>query len=386
MAKHRSNGEGSIYKRKDGGWFGVITVGIDPETGKQDRRYIYGKTRQKVAQKMNETLHKVNTGTYIEPTRITVKEWLEEWLKGRKPHLADNSWRTYDIMIRCHIIPAIGRIKLKDLKTRDIQNLINEKMENGRVEGEGGLSPRTVKYIYSTLHTALKQAVRERIIPFNVAEAVELPKKRKKEMNTLSAEESRRFLQTTRKSPLHAAYLLALSTGLRQGEILGLKWEDIDFDEGALTVKRQLLRTTDQGLVLEEPKTKHSRRTISLNKEVIKELKLHKKEQNEVKLKAGPGSQDNDLLFFTDEGKPIDPRNFFRRFKRLLKEAGIPDIPLHNLRHTYATLSLEAGIDPKTIQEILGHSTISTTMDTYSHVTIKMQKDAADTIGNLLKI
>ncbi len=383
MAKRRSNGEGSITKRPDGTWMAQVSVGRDPATGKLKRKTFYGKTRQEVSKKITGVIHEIQTGNYIEPALITLGQWLNDWLKGRKPHITESTWQAYEVMIRCHINPNIGGIKLKDLRTRDIQNLLNAKLENGRVDGKGGLSTRVIKYIYSTLQSALKQAVKERLITHNVADAIELPKQKKQEMKILTKENISVFMETAKNSIHYPAFLLELSTGLRRGELIGLRWEDIDFHNGILRVKQQIVRCK-KGLIISEPKTEKSKRTISLHKGILEKLKEHKKHQNELKLLLGPAYQDNGLVFCTEDGKPLDPRNFVRHFESVLKKAGLKHIRFHDMRHTFATMALQSGIPAKTIQEFLGHSTISVTMDTYSHVTPEMQSEAANIIGNIL--
>lgn len=384
----RGNGEGTIVKRKDGRWCGVVTVGRNYETGKLDRKYLYGKSRTEVAKKMTKLKHKLNLGTYIEPSNMTVGEWIDKWLEGRKPHIAYHSWRNYGVMIRNHIKPELGGIKIKDLTTRQIQNLLNYKFENGRIDGEGGLSARTVKYIYQTLYSALKQAKKERLIPYNAAEPVELPKKRDKEdaINTYNSEQIDLLLNTAKEmdGPYYSAFYLVLSTGLRMGEVLGLKWKDINLKEKTLSINRQLQRI-DEGLVFKSPKTKTSIRMIPLSDDIVKVLKSHKIKQGEFKLRLGEAYNDNDLVICIKNGKPKDPRNLYRKFKQAIKKAELPDIRFHDLRHTFATLALEAGVPAKVIQEILGHASISTTLDTYSHVTKEMQIDAAKKINSMFK-
>jgi len=382
-----------ISKRPDGRWWTRVSVGKDPATGNLKRLCVYGDTKKEVQKKVNEILGKIQNGTYVEPTNITLETWLYDWLNGRKSHVEESTWNLYELMIRQHINPILGDYKLSNLTTRDIQYLLNEKYENGRIDGKGGLSPRTVKYIYQTLNTALRQAVKERIIAFNVAEAVELPKQSKKEMKVLSIEELEQFFVAAKDSPYIVAFWLILSTGLRKGELLGLCWQDINFDEKKLNVRRQLVRSKKSGLVLKDTKTEKSKRMIVLNQEAITMLKSHKKQQNEIKLRLGCydekenkyGYHDINLVFCSQNGKPLDPKNFIRHFKNLLKKAGLPkDIRVHDCRHTYATLSLEAGIPLKTVSEVLGHSTITITADVYSHVTDKMKIDAAEKMGNLL--
>lgn len=385
--KRRGRGEGSIYwDEKKKLWVAQATVGINPKTGKPKRKTFYGKTRKEVANELTKTLNKVQSGTYVEPTLLMVEQWLNDWLEGRKPHIEESSWVSYEVMVRCHINPTLGKVKLKDLRTRDIQKLINEKLETG-------ISPRSVKYIHTTLSMALKQAVRERLITYNPVEAVELPKQRKKEMETFSQAEVQTFLQTAwRESRHYAAFHLELLTGLRRGELLALKWEDIDFKKRTLRVREQLVRAKE-GLIFKGLKTAKSRRTIPLRGDILEVLKAHRDRQarEKEKLEQTLGVEafnevyrEQDLLFCTELGKPLDPDNFTRHFKALLKKAGLKEIRFHDLRHTFATLSLEAGVNAKTLQEMLGHATFSMTMDIYSHVSQGMKKEAAEIVGGML--
>ena len=289
-------------------------------------------------------------------------------------------------MIRRHIVPAFGKVRLVDLRTRDVQKLINQKIESG-------LSVRTVKYIYTTLNQGFKQAIRERLVTFNPMEAVELPKLRRKEMEVLTPQEMASFLEAAKESKHYAAFVLELATGLRRGELLALRWGNIDFKKGTLTVKEQLVRA-DEGLIFKGYlKTQKSRRTINLPESVLAVLKAHKKQQSihqaKLKLKLGNDAfkeyyQDNDLLFCAEDGKPLDPDSFGRHFKALLKKAGVKQIRFHDLRHSFATMALEAGIPVKTVQEMLGHTTSAMVMEVYSHVTATMQKEAANKIGQVL--
>ncbi len=407
--KRRSNGEGSVYQLPNGTWRGQVTTGINPKTGKPKRQSFTGKTRSEVTQKMTKALHELQTGSYIEPSTLTVSQWLEDWLKGRKPHIEESTYITYETMIRCHIKPELGEFKLRNLRTRDIQNLINSKMENGRFDGKGELSTRTVKYIYSTIQSALGQALKERLIPYNPADAVELPKQTKKEIETLTQEEVSKFLSTAKEdkadlirrarteetktiftyqsSLYYNLFYLELASGLRRGELLGLVWDDIDFENEVINVKRQLVRSKEKGLILKNPKTEGSIRVIKIDNITAKKLKTHKVNQSKVKLILTDErfKNTNNLVFCNEEGKPIDPRNLARHFDFLLKKAEIRHFRLHDLRHTHATLSLEAGADMKSMQERLGHTTFKTTADTYSHVTKKMAEKAANIIGGVLE-
>ncbi len=389
MAKRRGNGEGSITKRKsDGRWQGYVTVGYDVETGKPKKKYFYGKTRKEVQEQVNEALGKVRTGTYREPSKLTMAEWLTTWLNDyMKPSLRPTTWENYEIQVMRHILPALGHLRLSQLQTSNLQKLYNDKLSNGgRLDGkEGGLSPRSVRYIHTLIHAALEQAKKEGMITINVADAVKLPHDQKKEIQCLDTEGVKKFLTAARDTKHFPAYFLALNTGLRRGELLGLRWKDVDLKAGSITVNQGLVRTK-QGLVFQEPKTKLSNRTIGVSPQVVIALKDHKKRQNEERLAAGTAyNKEHDLVFCNELGGPICPRGFTRHFERLLKKSGLEGkVTFHGLRHTFATLSLQEGAAARTVQEALGHHKAAFTLDVYSSVTDKMKKEATDKIGNLL--
>ena len=389
MAKRRGNGEGSITKRKsDGRWQGYVTVGYDVETGKPKKKYFYGKTRKEVQEQVNEALGKVRTGTYREPSKLTMAEWLTTWLNDyMKPSLRPTTWENYEIQVMRHILPALGHLRLSQLQTSNLQKLYNDKLSNGgRLDGkEGGLSPRSVRYIHTLIHAALEQAKKEGMITINVADAVKLPHDQKKEIQCLDTEGVKKFLTAARDTKHFPAYFLALNTGLRRGELLGLRWKDVDLKAGSITVNQGLVRTK-QGLVFQEPKTKLSNRTIGVSPQVVSTLKEHKKRQNEERLAAGTAyNTEHDLVFCNELGEPICPRGFTRHFERVLKRAGLEGkVTFHGLRHTFATLSLQEGAAARTVQEALGHHKAAFTLDVYSSVTDKMKKEATDKIGNLL--
>ena len=395
MAKRRGNGEGSITKRKDGRWQASAKVGYNSETDKPKYAYFYGKTRKEVQEKLSEALGKVQSGTYREPTKLILAEWLTTWLNDyMKPSIRPTTWESYKTQVDKHIIPTLGHLKLAQLQTSNLQKLYNEKLQRGRADGKpGGLSPRSVKYIHVVLHGALEQARKEGMITINPANAVKLPNERKKEMQTLDTAGIAKFIELIKDKRLYPAYMLELATGLRRGELLALRWKDLVIPDkeakdqtGSVTVNQNIVRVKS-GLVFQEPKTNFSRRTVSIPANITKELRIHKKKQEWEKESMGCAYQENDLVFCTQEGKPIDPRAFTRGFERIISELekeGFPRITFHGLRHTFATLSLQEGVSPRTIQETLGHHSAAFTMSVYSHVTEKMKKEATDKIGNLL--
>ncbi len=365
MSKSRGNGEGSILKKKtcencrkrvsaiseeklkvcrhcgaklpkEGVWIAQCSIGLNPATEKYTRKTFTGKTRTEVVEKMDQILHQHRTGTYIEPSQVTLQQWVKDWLKGRRPHLAENTWNTYDTIARQHIIPVLGQLKLKDLRTREIQSFLTDKLENGRVDGKGGLSSNTIAKIHQTLSGALGQAVKERMISHNPCEHCELPKKETKEMRPLSAEEAGKFLIAAQNSPHYTAFYLMLSTGMRRGETLGLRWKDIDLENGIISIKQQLTKSKNgQRLMLGAPKTRNSIRTIKLHKDILAELKKYKSHWNQVRMKAILKNHYDayDLVFCNEEGGPQDPDNLGRRYKTVAKAIGIENTSIHDIRH-----------------------------------------------------
>jgi integrase len=276
----------------------------------------------------------------------------------------------------------IGTKLLSKIKPLDIQAIYTMMIEKG-------LAPRTVRYAHAILSKALKQAVKWQILPFNPASMVDLPKNRRKEMKALSPDEAKRFLDAAKDDKWSVIFSLAISTGMRPQEYLGLLWKDVDLNAGNAVIQRALVwRRKGGGWSLQEPKTSHSRRTIPLPASVLQELKVHRKKQLEKRLKLGQAYENNDFVFATEIGTPILPSNLMRRhFKPILEKAELPnDIRLYDLRHTCATLLLAAGENPKVVSERLGHATIVLTLDTYSHVLPSMQQAATEKLENAGKI
>lgn len=390
MAKKRGNGEGCIRKRKDGKWEARFTNGRDPATGKLKTRSIYGKTRQEVNEKLTQALNDINQGTYVETNKVTLGSWLDTWLaQYAKPHIRPATWESYEMLIRVHIKPILGSVDLKKLQPSHLQKLYNDKRSNGRADGQGGLSSRSVELIHTVIHSALNQAVQEGILVRNVAGSTRLPRREPKEVRVLSLDEQAVFIKVLYEDDLGLAYLLDLGTGLRRGELLGLKWRDINLDEGIIRVTQSLSRvvtedgSTRTGLKFQPLKTAKSQRSVPIPEYMIEKLNIHKAKQDELKRLLGSEYKDNDLVFCTDFGTPLEPGNFTRKFYKLIDKAGLDHINLHALRHTYATRLLELDENPKIIQELLGHSQISMTMNTYVHVLPERKQSAATKINKL---
>jgi integrase len=381
-AKETSEVRGHTRKR-GGTWSFVIELGRD-ETGRRKQQWVAGfRTQKEANHAMTETLAKVQTGAYVPPTRETLGGYLNDWLTAVRPSIRESTWRSYELNVRVHLIPAIGNIRLQDLTASRINAFYGGLIENGwsRSGNKGGLNPRTVKYIGMILKRALSAAVKENRIPRNPADAATPPRIRQNaEMRTWSAAELRTFLDHVRDDRLYAAYHVAAMTGLRRGELLGLHWRDVDLDAGRLAVRETLLAVQDK-LTWSQPKTGKSRRSVALDRETAEALRAHRRRQLEERLAWGGAYTDNDLVFARENGDPIHPNRFSEWFDHHIAATGIPRIRLHDLRHTHATLALAAGVNPKVVSERLGHATISITLDTYSHVIPAMAEDAAEKIA-----
>ena len=371
----RGNGEGSITRRKDGLYMARYTV--QTATGAK-RKALYGKTRGEVSDKLTKTMADRDGGLVFDADGVRVGEYLDRWLVDSvRDTVRPTTYERYEQIVRTHIRPVLGSVKLKNITPAHARGLYREKLE-------AGLSPRTVQYIHVTLHKALKQAVQDGLIPRNAADAVKAPQVRREEMHPLSVEQTRALLEAARQDRLEALYVLAVHTGLRQGELLGLKWEDADFEAGTLQVRRSLA-TAKGGPVLAAPKTRGSRRTVKLTRGAVEALRGHLQRQLEEIDRAGSLWRENGLVFASETGEPLDRRYLTsRRFKALLRRAGLPDIRFHDLRHTCATLLLSKNVNPKIVSEMLGHASIAITLDTYSHVLPNMRDQAAAAMENAL--
>ncbi len=369
MSKKRGNGEGSISRRRAGGW--MAQYAVYTAEGRK-RKTIYGKTRAEVAKKLSKALSDREGGLVFDAGGLTVGEYLDRWLSDSvKDTVRQTTYQGYERIVRLHIKPSLGRIKLKDLTVVHVRGNYRERLD-------AGLSPRMVQLVHVILHKALKQAVADGLIPHNAAEAVRPPRPEKKEITPLSPEQARSLLRAAQGERFEALYVLAVTTGMRQGELLGLKWEDIDLEAGTLQVRRTLSTATGGGLKFGAPKTSRSRRSITLPATALVPLKKHRKAQLEERMKLARLFEDRGLVFASRVGKPVYRQDLITRsFKPLLRRAGLPNIRFHDLRHTCATLLLGKGVHAKFVQELLGHATISITLDTYSHVLPGMGDAAA---------
>jgi integrase len=368
--KRRGAGEGSIFQRKDGRWACSVSLGCDAR-GKRRRKTVYGKTQAEVQEKLEKLRQEPTIGLAHYAVKLTVGMFLIRWLEDTaKQTVRQTTYACYESTIRLHIVPEIGHIRLSSLTPMHLQDLYARKLDEG-------LSPRSVQIIHAVLHRALKQAHRWGMVSHNTAAAVDRPRAPKKQMHYLTPSEVSRFWHVAAGNRFYALYVLAVTTGMRQGELLGLQWIDVDLAQALLTVRRSL--TNIKGTIaLGEPKSAAGSRYIALPQIAVRALDEHRERMLAEGLASSP------WVFCDTVGGPIHRQNLVRRsFKPLLQKAGLPDIRFHDLRHTAATLLLFQGVHPKVVQEILGHSQISVTLDTYSHVLPALHRDAADKLDQL---
>jgi len=377
----RANGEGSVYFREsDKKWVGSIT-----HNGK--RKVFYGKTKKEAREKMNTALYEQQKGTLPTTSKQTVAQFLDHWLENtQKASVRPRTYERYEEVIRLHINPAIGRHQLQKLTAQHIEVFYTKKLEQG-------LSPRTVNTFHNILHKALDKARKLRLVGENVTELVDRPRVEDTEINPLSLEQIKALLVVSQGHSMEMLLTLALATGMRRGELMGLKWQDIDFEKGTLQVRRILSRVPSKlkteerkGYVEAATKTKKSRRSIVIVAFALELLKRHKEKQQERQQEAKEKTTrwvENDFVFRSGVGTPLHPDNdIFVPFKALLKAANLPNIRFHDLRHSAATLLLSEGVHPKIVQEILGHSNINITLNVYSHILPGMQQGAMDKINS----
>ena len=381
MAKKRANGEGNIRKRKDGRWEGRYTAGHDPVTGKQIIKNVLGKTQAEVKEKLKKALVEAGQVDFAKSGKYTVGAWMDEWFENvAKIKVRPSSHQTYKGYIDNHIKPNIGNIPLEKLTTMDLQKFYLNLLTKGRVERieskeqSKGLSAKTVRNINQVISSAMDLAVAQKIILVNPTNACELPKVEHQEMQTIPAEQLQAFLDEARATGVYEMYYIELATGLRRGELLGLKWQDVDWKNGIIKVRRQVARI--DGEIVEAPlKTKNSYRAVTISPQAIEVLKQQKAKTKELK---------EPYIFPSSNGGPISPDSVNNMLKRVLERAGIPKVRFHDLRHTFATIALQNGVDIKTLSSMLGHYSAGFTLDTYTHVTNHMQLQAADKMGSFM--
>ena len=374
MAKRRKHGDGSVRLRKDGRWEGRIVIGYD-EKGLPKTKNVLAKTKTECVSKLKALRESLEAPAPEAPKpSISLGDWLDHWYQAyKKANLRSNTQMSYERRIYQHIIPALGRIPLDKLTTRDIQQFYTNLKKSGRLirtELYGaGLSDQTVRGIHTTLHAALDRAVEEKLLFRNPTDSCKLPPVKGREMKILTPEEIQRLMIQAREDGCYELLLLELSTGLRRGEILALQWDDLNLRTGALRVERQVHRVKGE-LVVSPPKTKAGNRTVLLPAPVLHVLKAYRKTVRSRWMFPSPVKKDS----------PLDPAAVRKRLQTVLERGECKRLRFHDLRHTFATASLEHGMDVKTLSTIIGHVSSATTLNTYTHVTDAMRQSAADKI------
>lgn len=385
MAK-RENGEGTLRKRKDGRWEGRISVGRKDD-GKLIYKSVFAKTKSECSEKLKKLIDEyqeaqsiMNRCAFLDNANPTLEEWYDIWMSSFcRVSVKEYTANSYAQFFQRKILPKLGGMKIKEISTVTCQRFLTDLYLNGRerhTDTKGsGLSAKTVKDIKIALQTCLQKAVDEEIIKSNPVRKVELPKAPKKEMQTLKADEISAFMEEARQSECYEFYFLEITTGLRLGEILALTWDDLDINNRTISVNKQVQRLSGK-LQITTPKTQASIRKVNLSSECVQQLMVLRSRQR----------LDTKLMFPSPiTGEIRDPSSITRKLHRMQKRAGVPQIRFHDLRHSFATLSLEQGMDIKTVSHMLGHTDAGFTMNTYMHVTDSMQQTVADTMGNLIK-
>lgn len=370
-----------IFRRGDR-WAGSVELPRDPVTGKRKRKWASGKTKREVEDKLTEIAHSLLTGTYTDGSSITVKEYLQNWLHTYcEPNLAPTTLESYKMIIDKHIIPSLGEIQLQKLQSFNIQNYVAAKLKYGRLDGKGGLSGKSVTYHIRILSEALKHAKKMRYIMQNPCNDIEMPKTKKYTAKVYDAKQLAELFKAAADNDIEIAIILGALAGLRRGEVLGLKWDTVNFEKGTITISETVVRVLNT--YTKDPKSDTSQRNIAAPDALIKALRAQRKKQLELKLMLGQAYQDNNLVCCRADGSPITPSAFSHRYKALLTNSNLPYIRFHDLRHSYATLLLKGNVPAKVASALLGHSSVGITLDLYSHVLDEMKEEAAEKIGKL---
>lgn len=402
-----AQGSGTIRQRADGTWEARFVVGHDPGTGKPVRKSVYAKTQKEVRQKLAQAVAAVDNKSYREPCKMTLGEWLDIWVDTYLKDVKPRTLKIYQDDIRLHIKPYLAAVKLNELDTHTVQRFFNTLLKSGKrvpkrdkegkivkkngktVYESAPLSSKTVKNVHGVLHGALRQAVVNRYIPINPADGdfCKLPKIQKQEIKPLDEVQIADFLKAIHGDQFEELFLVTLFTGLRQGEVLGLTWDCVDFDNGTLLVNKQMQLHQEQGIkAYQLVPTKNSKsRTITAAPSVMSLLRRRRAIQAQQHLEAGPLWQDSDLVFTDELGRHLTKSSVYRSFKKIVAAIGRPDARFHDLRHSYAVAAIRSGDDIKTVQGNLGHATAAFTLDVYGHVTDQMKQASAARMEAFIK-
>ena len=377
--------KGSIIRRGRGWRIGYYTSKRDLKTGDKIRVWetVYG-SKSEAQRRLREALSQLDKGLYVKPTKLTVGQWLDEWLNSHAAALSPRTRVSYEMIVRQHLKPALGHILLPELEPRHLEAFYAKHQADGRVDGKGALSPTTVRYCHSLLRESLAHAVRLGVLGRNVAEVASPPRKARRTMIALSVDDVHRFLSAASESPLYPFFATLVYTGTRRGEALALRWSNLDLDSMTLTVVESAFKLNGQWH-FKEPKTASGKRGIDLPPRLVLLLKHYKETEENRRLMLGGALTENDLVFSYPDGRPLDPSSASHSFKKIARRAGLPHLRLHDLRHGHATIMLQSGVDAKTLADRLGHSSVRTTLDVYCHPTSSLQKEAAQRFEDFLE-
>lgn len=394
MAKRSAHGSGSIRKRPNGTWEARYTLGNDPGTGKPIRKSVYGKTQKEVREKLRAATAAIDEGTYFEPAKFTLGQWLDEWLITYTADLKPLTLAAYQAHIEKNIKPYIGAVRLAALDAPTIQRLYNRL--HCPPEPQKPLSAKTIKNLHGVLHKALKQAVEVGYIKFNPSDACKLPKVKRTEIQPLEGDTVSALFTALEGDRYRLLYLIDLFTGMRQGELLGLTWDCVDFERNEICIQKQLQKQkTKGGHFYFAPLKNGKSRSVTVAPSVMGYFRAQRATQAEQRVRAGQRWDGTGGVFKDANCQALSPKNIglvftnewgghlvgvtvYKHFKQLAADIGIPSARFHDLRHSFAVASLESGDDIKTVQENLGHATASFTLDVYGHVSAQMKKDSAD--------
>ena len=380
MSRKNANGAGNIRKRSDGRWEGRYSNGFDPKTGKLIQKSVYGKTQKEVRQKLAKITSEIDEGTYIEPNSIKLSEWLKTWLRDYIGNVKPATVKSYTDHVNLNIIPYLGKTQLSKLSPAMIQSMYNT------LQREKGLSAKTIKNVHGVLHRALTQAQKMGYIRTNPLDAVTLPRIEKPQIKPMEEDDLTRFLKAIKGNPYELVFFVTVFTGLRQGEILGLTWDCVNFEQNTLFINKQHSKVKGgKEYVFSSLKNDKPRMIVAADG-VMEALRKQQALQSRWAEKAGDGWNNADNLVFTTElGRYLCNQTVYLAFKKVVKSLGLESIRFHDLRHTFAVNSLKAGDDIKTVQENLGHHTASFTLDVYAHVTGGMKHDSANRMEQYLQ-
>lgn len=387
-----ANGTGTIRKKtviKNGKeyiyWEARYTAGFDPGTGKQIQRSITAKTQKEVAQKLKQATYEIDQGTYSAPTKLTVEEWLDIWVKDYLEDVKSSTKYLYKRNVEQYIIPHLGAVKLEALTSPMVQALYNKLLKPENVDVKA-LSAKSIRNVHGVLHKALQQAVQNGYLRVNPADACKPPRVAKKEIHPLDEIQVSEFLIVIQGHIHEYLYKITLFTGMREGEVLGLTWDCLDLERGTLLIKQQLCREKKKGgKYYFAPPKNNKNRVLTLPPSVIQLFRLQKLKQDSMRLEAGDCWEENNLVFSNQTGNFLSYRTVYDCFKRIMVKIGSPTTRFHDLRHTYAVMAIKSGDDIKTVQENLGHATAAFTLDIYGHVTAQMRRNSADRMEQVIK-